>query len=186
MGIETAFLDFPLLETDRLLLREIRLSDAPNMYSYFSKDEVTEYYDLESFTSEKQAEDLIHRFHQRYSERKQIRWAITLKDNDQLIGTCGFHAIEEEHYKAEIGYELHPNFWGQGIMTEVITAVIHYGFNNMLLNRIEAFYDPRNGSSGRVLEKNGFIFEGVLKKRYFEKGKFVDAAISAILKDKIR
>ncbi|WP_102274144.1 GNAT family N-acetyltransferase [Cytobacillus massiliigabonensis] len=187
MGIETAFLEFPLLETDRLLLREIYLYDAPNMFSYFSKDEVTKYYDLESFTSEKEAEDLIRRFQQRYSERKQIRWAITLRDNsDQLIGTCGFHAIEEEHYKAEIGYELHPDFWGQGIMTEVIEAVIQYGFKSMQLNRIEAFYDPRNGSSGRVLEKNGFEFEGILKKRYFEKGKFVDAAVSAILNENIR
>lgn len=184
--METAFLNFPQLETDRLLLREINLNDAPNMYSYFSRDEVTEFYDLESFTSEKQAENLIHKFHQRYSEKKQIRWAITLNDNNQLIGTCGFHAIEEEHSKAEIGYELHPNYWGQGIMTEVIGAVIRYGFNNMLLNRIEAFYDPRNTSSGRVLEKNGFVFEGVMKKRYFEKGEFVDAAISAILNEKLR
>lgn len=184
--METAFLNFPQLETDRLLLREINLSDAPNMYSYFSRDEVTKFYDLESFTSEKQAENLIHKFHQRYSEKKQIRWAITLNDNNQLIGTCGFHAIEAEHYKAEIGYELHPNYWGQGIMTEVIGAVIRYGFSNMKLNRIEAFYDPRNISSGRVLEKNGFVFEGVLKKRYFEKGEFVDAAISAILNEKLR
>lgn len=186
MGIETAFIDFPLLETDRLLLREIHLRDAPHMYSYFSKGEVIKYYNLESFTSEKQAEDLIYRFHQRYSERKQIRWAITLRENDQLIGTCGFHAIEEKHYKAEIGYELHPSFWGKGIMTEVIEAVIHYGFDHMLLNRIEAFYDPRNGSSGRVLEKNGFVFEGILKKRYLKKGEFVDAAIAAILKESIR
>ncbi|MED3574691.1 GNAT family protein [Cytobacillus praedii] len=186
MGVEMAFIDFPLLETDRLLLREIRLSDAPNMYSYFSKDEVTKYYNLESFTSEKQAEDLIHRFHQRYSERKQIRWAITLKEKDQLIGTCGFHAVEEKHRKVEIGYELHPDFWRQGIMTEVIEAIIQYGFNHMQLNRIEAFYDPRNESSGRVLEKNGFEVEGVLKKRYFENGKFVDAAISAILNENLR
>jgi len=183
MGIDKAFSSFPILETENLVLRKVEISDAPNMFSYFSNDEVTKYYDLDSFTVEKEATDLIERFLTRYEDKKQIRWAITLKESNQLIGTCGFHAIEAEHSKVEIGYELHPSFWGQGIMTEVIAAVISYGFNEMELNRIEAFYDPQNISSSKVLEKNGFEKEGILKKRYFEKGKFVDAAICAILKE---
>lgn len=183
MGFDQAFADFPQLETDRVRLRKLKLTDAPSMFSYFSKDEVTKYYDLDTFISVKQAEELIERLLYRYEMRKQIRWAIVLKETDQLIGTCGFHAIEEEHWKAEIGYELHPDFWGKGIMTEVIQAAIQYGFNEIGLNRIEAFYDPENISSARVLEKNGFIYEGLLRKRFFEKGKFVDGAISAIIKE---
>ncbi|QED49076.1 GNAT family N-acetyltransferase [Cytobacillus dafuensis] len=183
MHFEKTFVEFPELETEKVILRKLQMSDAPRMFSYFSKDEVTKFYDLDTFTSEKQASDLIERLLNRYNERKQIRWAIVLKETGLFIGTCGFHAIEEEHWKAEIGYELHPDNWGQGIMTEVIGAVIQYGFNEMKLNRIEAFYDPKNISSGRVLEKNGFVYEGLLKKRFFEKGKFVDAAISAIIKD---
>lgn len=183
MSIDKAFVTFPQLETEKLILRKLDLHDAPNMFSYFSKDEVTEFYDLETFTSEKQADELIKRFATRYEAKKQIRWAITLREVDQLIGTIGFHAIETEHWKAEIGYELHPTYWGKGIMSEVIAAVIRYGFNEMKLNRIEAFYDPKNFSSGRVLEKNGFKYEGTLKQRYFEKGKFVDAAIRAIIKE---
>lgn len=183
MGFDQAFADFPQLETDRVRLRKLKLTDAPSMFSYFSKDEVTKYYDLDTFISVKQAEELIERLLYRYEMRKQIRWAIVLKETDQLIGTCGFHAIEEEHWKAEIGYELHPDFWGKGIMTEVIKAAVQYGFNEIGLNRIEAFYDPENISSARVLEKNGFINEGLLRKRFFEKGKFVDGAISAIIKE---
>lgn len=183
MGFDQAFADFPQLETDRVRLRKLKLTDAPSMFSYFSKDEVTKYYDLDTFISVKQAEELIERLLYRYEMRKQIRWAIVLKETDQLIGTCGFHAIEEEHWKAEIGYELHPDFWGKGIMTEVIQAAIQYGFNEIGLNRIEAFYDPENISSARVLEKNGFIYEGLLRKRFFEKGKFVDGAISAIINE---
>lgn len=90
---------------------------------------VTKFYNLKTFTSEKQAEELIERLILRYEERKNIRWAITLR------------------------------------------------------KRIEAVYDPRNVSSGRVLEKNGFKYEGTLKQRYFEKGRFVDTAIRAILKE---
>lgn len=183
MGFHNAFAIFPQLETEKVILRKLQMSDAPSIFCYFSKDEVTKYYDLDTFTSEKQAEELIESLFYRYRVRKQIRWAIVLKETGTVIGTCGFHSIEEEHWKAEIWYDLHPAHWGQGIMTEVIKTVVQYGFNEMGLNRIEAFYDPRNISSFRVLEKSGFEFEGVLKKRFFVKGKFVDGAIAGILKE---
>lgn len=186
MSFEEAFEDFPILETERFLLRKLEMTDAPSLFSYFSKDEVTMYYDLDTFSSEQQAVDLIQRLLQRYNEGKQIRWAITLRDNEQVIGTCGFHSIEQEHYKAEIGYELHPTYWNKGVMTEVISKVIEYGFNELGLNRVEAFYDPENHASQKVLEKNGFKYEGLLRKRFFEKGKFADGAISAILKEEFQ
>lgn len=183
MGWDKSFEQFPVLETERLRLRKIELTDASNMYSYFSQDRVTVFYDLETFSSKQQAVELIESLLFRYQSRKQIRWGITTKENNELIGTCGFHALEKDHFKAEIGYELHPDHWGSGVMTEVISIVVDYGFNEMGLNRIEAFYDPLNHASRRVLEKNGFKFEGILRKRFFEKGKFVDAAISALLKE---
>ncbi|KAB2334649.1 GNAT family N-acetyltransferase [Cytobacillus depressus] len=182
MGFDRAFKIFPQLETKRVILRKLQMDDAPSIFRYFSKDEVTIFYDLDTFTTEKEAEDLIESLLYRYEMRKQIRWAIVLKESGQFIGTCGYHSIEEEHWKAEIGYELHPDYWRQGLMTEVISAVVQYGFNELELNRIEAFYDPRNIASARVLEKIGFEFEGVLRKRFFIKGKFVDGAIAAIIK----
>lgn len=183
MGFSQAFAEFPELETDRVILRKLQIEDALGMFSYFSKDIVTEFYDLDTFTSVKQAEELINRLLLRYEMGKQIRWAIVLKDTMEFIGTCGFHSIEEENWKAEIGYELHPDYWSQGIMTEVIKTVVEYGFHEIGLNRIEALYDPRNLASAKVLEKNRFEYEGLLKKRFFEKGKFVDGAISAIIKE---
>ncbi|MDZ5471997.1 GNAT family protein [Bacillus sp. 31A1R] len=183
LNLDFVFEQFPELETDRFILRKLKMSDAPNMFDYFSKDEVTKYYDLATFTSEQQATDLIERLLTRFEEGKQIRWGIALKETDNLIGTCGFHSIEPEHSKVEIGYELHPNYWNKGVMSEVISKILDYGFNKMELNRVEAFYDPENIASRKVLEKNGFIFEGVLRKRFFEKGNFLDGAISAILKE---
>ncbi|MEH7526284.1 GNAT family protein [Bacillus sp. JJ1503] len=183
MGFNKAFTNFPKLETERVILRKLQMNDAPAMFSYFSKDEVTKFYDLTTFTSEKQAEGLIESLLFKYENREQIRWAIVLKETGKLIGTCGFHEIEEEHWKAEVGYELHPDFWRKGIMTEVINAVVQYGLIEIGLNRIEAIYDRRNISSAKVLEKNGFEFEGLLKKRFFKKGQFVDGAIAAILKE---
>lgn len=182
MGFNMAFANFPQLETERVILRKLLMSDAQGIFSYFSKDEVTEYYDLDTFTTEKQAEDLIESLLYKYEVRNQIRWAVVLKETGRFIGTCGFHEIEEDHLKAEIGYELHPDYWGKGIMAEVIKTIVQYGLNELGLNRIEAFYDPRNIASSKVLEKNGFEKEGLLKKRYLKKGKFVDCAISAIVK----
>lgn len=183
MGWNEAFNAFPVLETERFLLRKIDLSDAPSMYSYFSRDEVTEFYDLETLTDPQQAVELIEGLLFRYEARMQIRWGITEKAQNVVIGSCGLHAFEEQHFKAEIGYELHPDYWRKGVMTEVIQKVIDYGFYEMGLNRIEAFYNPLNHPSQTVLEKNGFRYEGILRKRFFVKGKFIDTALTAVLRE---
>lgn len=183
MGWNEAFYHFPVLETKRFILRKLKLSDAQNLFSYFSKEEVMKYYDLETFSSPQQAVALIESVLFRYDSAQQIRWGITLKGKDNVIGTCGFHALEQEHLKVEIGYELHPCYWGNGIMTEVIEKIVEYGFEEMIVNRIEAFYDPLNQASRRVLEKNGFQFEGILRKRFLKKGEYIDAALSSIIKE---
>lgn len=173
---------FPLLETERLLLRQLNKEDSSDLYEYFSKDEVTKYYDLESFIEIRQAEELIHTWNMRYQEKKGIRWGITIKSDDKVIGTCGFHNWSDEHFKAEIGYELTPEFWKQGIMTEALNAILTYGFNVLEFNRIEAFIDPDNQSSRKLLEKVGLMEEGYLKEYFYEKNQFVDAVIFAVLK----
>jgi [ribosomal protein S5]-alanine N-acetyltransferase len=174
---------FPTLNTDRFILRKIELTDAQEMFDYFSKDEVTKYYDLDSFTEISQASELINRFATRFEQNKGIRWGIAEKDSNKLIGSCGYHNWEKEHFKAEIGFEITPAYWRKGVMSEVILPILQYGFEQMELNRIEAFYDPENTASKKTLEKAGFIFEGVLRKAAFEKGRFCDAAVCSILKE---
>jgi [ribosomal protein S5]-alanine N-acetyltransferase len=181
--MESAFESFPVLETDRLILREIKRGDADSIFNNFSDDRVTEYYDLETFNNLSQAEALIEKLANGFHTKNQIRWGITIKPADELIGTCGFHEIEKEHYKVETGYELNPEYWGRGMMSEALHAIFSFAFKEMGVNRIEAFYDPENVKSKNVLERCGFLYEGTQRKRFFEKGKFVDAAISALLKE---
>lgn len=182
MEWDSTFSAFPVLETERCMLRRIEVNDALCLYEYLSRDEVTKYYDLETLTSKQQAVDLIQGLLQRYMVGRQIRWGITLKNSNNIIGTCGFHTLEPDHYKAEVGYDLHPDYWGTGIMSEVLARVVDYGFTEMNLNRIEAFYQPSNLPSKKVLEKNGFIYEGLLKQRFFTKDRFVDVALCAVLR----
>ncbi|WP_343560366.1 GNAT family N-acetyltransferase [Sphingobacterium sp.] len=174
---------FPILSTERLFLRQIQPSDAPALFSYFSKDEVTLYFDLPTFQHMAEADELVKTWQKNFLQKVAIRWAICLKDNpDQLIGSCGFHNFSVEHFRAEIGYELHPDFWQQGIMTEAISTLISFGFDNYKLNRIEAFIDPDNVASRRLLEKMNLVSEGILHDYFFEKGRFVDGEIFALLK----
>lgn len=174
--------NFPRLTTERLVLRQLTLADAPAVFDYFRLDDVTEYYDLESFTELRQAEELIGRWNERFERQAGIRWGIALKSDDRIIGTCGYHGWSKEHAKAEIGYELTPACWRQGIMSEALAAIIPYGFESMGLNRIQAFIDQDNAGSRNVLEKAGLREEGLLRDYFFEKGRFVDAVLFAKLK----
>ncbi|MRN56103.1 GNAT family N-acetyltransferase [Paenibacillus monticola] len=173
---------FPVLETERLVLRQLTQNDSIEIFQYFSLDEVTKFYDLESFTNIEQAEELIQKWNQRFESNQAIRWGITLKSENKVIGTCGFHGWMKNHYKAEIGYELTPKYWRQGFMTEVIEKVIEYGFNDLGLNRIEAFVEPGNMGSRKVLGKIEFTEEGTLKEHFYWRNRFVDTVIYALLK----
>jgi ribosomal-protein-alanine N-acetyltransferase len=172
---------FPLLETDRFLLRRITLDDAQEIFDYFSKDEVTEYYDLDSFTDIQQAIDLIVKWEERFKANQSIRWGIARREDNILIGSCGYHNWSHRNYKAEIGYELSPLYWRQGVITEVLKSILTYGFQHMNLHRVEAFYDPANIASKKSLLKAGFKFEGLLRESFYEKGRFVDAEICSIV-----
>lgn len=174
---------FPVLTTGHLRLREIQPSDAEALFDYFSRDEVTEFFDLPTFKTLDEAHNLVKMWEERYAMKDTIRWAICLKKQpDKLIGTCGFHNFATEHFRAEIGYELHPDFWQKGLMTEAISTIIQFGFTTLQLNRIEAFIDPANLVSRKLLGKVGLISEGVLHDYFFEKERFVDGEIFALLR----
>ncbi|WP_433743977.1 GNAT family N-acetyltransferase [Falsibacillus pallidus] len=180
--MNSAFNSFIELETPRLKLRKINREDADSLFEIFSINEATKFYDVDSFERVEEAEQLVEKLHLNFELRKQIRWAITLKEKDELIGTIGYHEMEPEHFKAEIGYDLHPDHWGKGLMTEAINKVVQFGFDKMGFNRIEAIYHPLNEPSKKVLYKNGFKYEGTLRKRFLMKGEFTDACISSIIR----
>ncbi|WP_391205171.1 GNAT family N-acetyltransferase [Psychrobacillus sp. L4] len=180
------FNNFPHIETERFRLRPIEVSDANEVFHYFSLDEVTKYYDLDTFTDVAEAIQLIENWQKRFAINEGIRWGIATKSENKIIGSCGYHNWEKEHFKAEVGFEVTPEYWQQGVMTEVLPIVMQYGFEEMGLFRIEALYDPENTASKKTLEKAGFIYEGTLRKSSFEKGRFCDAAICSILKEEYK
>ena len=155
------FPEFPVLETKRLLLRELQYADGPDIYAYFNED-VAKYYDwLPSTIAE--GRGFVRYFKTGYEEELSIRWGITIKPNNKIIGSCGFSDFY--HFsRVEIGYELSKDYWHQGIMMEALQTIIPFGFKEMGIHRIQASVFPENHASIHLLEKLGFVKEGVLKE----------------------
>ncbi|WP_425445473.1 GNAT family N-acetyltransferase [Virgibacillus ndiopensis] len=173
---------FPVLETDRLVLRQVTKEDASSLLKYLSDQDVMRYVGLEPFKSINDAMDEISWYHSILKKRTGIRWGITLKDQGEVIGSCGFLNLVSQHYRSEIGFELSREHWGKGIASEAIEAVIRYGFEQIDLQRIEALIEPPNIPSQKLVEKQGFIREGLLRSYEFTCGKFDDLYMYSLLK----
>ncbi|MCB8986201.1 MAG: GNAT family N-acetyltransferase [Ardenticatenaceae bacterium] len=179
---QTFFDEFPVLETERLVLRAVRPSDLPAMFAIFSDETVTRYYGLETFTAVDEAAQRIAAIRQNYQRGRSIRWALTRPDDDTLIGSVGLMNLRPKFYNAAVGYELAPAFWRQGMMTEALTAVIDFGFIVMALNRIEAYVMPENTPSVRLLEKLGFVSEGLMREYGYWRQAFHDLLLFSLLR----
>ncbi|MGJ9457382.1 GNAT family N-acetyltransferase [Oceanobacillus sp. CF4.6] len=173
---------FPVLETKRLVLRKITKEDANSVLNYLSDEEVMKYYGLEPFKSINDALDEISWYQSIQKSKTGIRWGITLKEEAVVIGSCGFHNNVSQHFRTEIGFELSKEQWGKGIAAEAVKAIISYGYEHMNFRRIEALIEPPNLSSQKLVEKLGFIREGLLRNYEFTCGKFDDLYMYSLLK----
>ncbi|QLE59442.1 GNAT family N-acetyltransferase [Nostoc sp. TCL26-01] len=174
------FKNFPQLTTKNLILRETTLADAPAVFQIFADDEVTKYHDLDTATSVDQAKFLIERRAERFQNQQGIRWGIARKEDNLIIGSCGYSI--KNRYQAEIGYELARTYWRKGLMTEALSEIIKWGFQQLDLNRIEAFVLPENNASIKLLENLQFVEEGLLREYGFWKGKFHNLQVFSLLK----
>ncbi|MGW8825136.1 GNAT family N-acetyltransferase [Paenibacillus lautus] len=172
---------FPELETQRLRLREIRLQDAEAIYRCFSHEQVTRYYGQDTLTSPEQARRFIELFANNYAEQRGIRWGIERKDRQGLIGTIGYNAWSPRHRRAEIGYELHHDFWRQGYASEAASAILAYGFQELGLTRIGAVVFIENQASHALLAKLGFEAEGTLRQYIYQNGTAHDTLVYSLL-----
>ena len=180
--LELNFVPFPEIKTERLLLRKMTDADAPEIQFLRSDDRVMKYIDREKTKTVAEALAFIQKVNTSIDNNESIMWAIALRDDpDTLIGNIGFWRIINQHYRSEIGYTLHPDFWNKGIMKEALLAAVDFGFNNMKLHSIEAHINPDNTASGRVLENTGFIREAYFKEDFFFRDKFIDTAVYSLL-----
>ena len=176
------FKDFPKLETERFILRKGTVDDCSDIFELYANENVVKYLPLNLFESVEDAMVEINWYEKIFKEQIGLRWVIEEAKTKKVIGTCGYLNYEKEHNRIEIGYDLKPDYWGQGIMQETLGKIIHFAFTSMEINKIEAKVEPENKASIRLLGKLNFCQEGVLRQHEFEKGKYVDLVLFSILK----
>jgi len=185
MNLDAVHNHFPQLESERLILRRIQLKDAEAVYRIFSDPDVLRYYDIGAYTHIDQARNLIERLDTRFEQRTGIRWGITIRGEDIVIGTFGFGWTQHNH-QGEIGYDLARDHWQQGIMSEALQVALRFGFEVAELNRIQAHVIPGNIASEKLLLKHGFTNEGVLREYGFFHNGYYDLTSFSLLKKDYR
>lgn len=177
------FNKFPIIELDDLVLRQISYDDIQDYYDYLSDEEVIRYVPEECIPRNiDRAKEEIDYTLDLFRYKRSVYWAIAQQKDNKLIGSIGFNYWNRDHARAEISYDLAKRFWGKGVMTKAVKAVLGFGYVQMNLHRIEATVTPTNHGSLRVLQKLNFKKEGVLREQKLLHGKFHDAIILSLLK----
>lgn len=158
-------LDVPFMETKRLFLREICEEDARDFFEYAKLDYVGPVAGWAPHRRISETKAIINLFEDKKLYGQLGTVAIILKENNKMIGTCELHTYTAG-FKAELGYTINPEYWGNGYALEASKKMLEWGFKYLKLHRIECSSFVSNYQSMRICEKLGFTFEGVKKKAY--------------------
>ena len=175
------FSRLPVIETPRLTLRKIRMTDAMDIYRYAKDPEVARHVLWEAHKSLFESRAYIRYLLYQYRNALPGSWGIVYKETGRVIGTIGYMSYNADNATVEVGYSLAREHWGHGLMTEALAAVIAETFRTLKLHRIEAMHFTDNPASGRVMQKCGMQHEGHLRERVNCKGVFRDVEMWAIL-----
>jgi len=178
--LKSIFRDPPILHTDRLILRRMEMKDSGDMFEYACDPFVTRYLTWEPHPDEVYTRRYLSYIGGRYKAGEFYDWALILKDENKMIGTCGFTRIDYKKKIGEIGYVINKRYWGQGLATEAAIQVIQFAFTVLQLKHLEARYMERNIASRRVMEKAGMHYDGLLNKPLSIKGQNIPVGVCSM------
>lgn len=185
--LELKFPTFPILETERLILREHAITDANDLFNMRTNEEVMRYIDRERPQTIQDIETFINTFNDDFKQGKHIAWVMTLKESPNvMIGSIGYWRTNLANHRAEIGYMLLPEYWRKGFVSEALAKTIAFGFEQIQLHSIQANINPGNDASRQILLKHGFVKEAYFREDYYFNGKFLDSEIYSLLKSDIK
>ncbi|MGI8786260.1 MAG: GNAT family N-acetyltransferase [Pyrinomonadaceae bacterium] len=151
------FMPFPVLKTERLILRQIEADDAAVVFDLRTNKTVNKFLLRTSPETIENVLRTIEKLNQGISAGNNIYWVLNLENDRKVIGTICLWNLDAEKSVGEIGYEIHPDFQGKGLMREAVKRVLKYGFEEMKLEKIEAWTNTANSASIRLLERNNFV-----------------------------
>ncbi len=171
----------PTIPANRVVLRWLENDDVESLFSIFSHREVARYWSSPPLPSLAHAKELLTEIRDCFEKKSLFQWGVARADNNLIVGTCTLASLDPSNRRAEVGFALGHAHWGQGYITEALTALFHFAFNELNLHRIEADVDPRNAASIKALERLGFQREGHLRERWIVNGEIQDALYYGLL-----
>ena len=179
---ETVFEVFPNLESERLRFRAYKKEDASTLLKIRAHKDVFKYMDSVVHQTIEESEKRIKNIQTAFDESKGITWAIIDKKSNTLIGDFGIWKLDRQNSRGEIGYVLHPDFWGKGYMKETMNTIVGFAFNEFNLHSLEANVNTENTNSKELLLKFGFKLEAHFRENYYFDGHFLDSLIYCLIK----
>lgn len=174
---------FHPIETERLILRQLQMEDVYEYYErLFGDGDVSRYMLFEPHQDIGESLESLQRKLARYEEGGYYCWGVTRKEEDGLIGLIELLRLDEEQESGSFVYMLGCDYWNQGYGTEMLQAVFRFAFEELELERIVADHISKNPASGAVMRKCGMQYEGRLRQKLCNKGRYVDVDLYAILK----
>lgn len=178
---------FPHIVADEITLRKIVASDLDNLFEIYSNEKLFQYSPVMFKKNKDTVANMIGHFERDFHKRKEIFLGICLNSEpNDIVGVAEIFDYSPEVNMITIGYRLNDRFWDKGIATKAVKAMTDYLFNDIGINRIQAFVMPENIKSQNVLQRNGFVKEGIIRQGTVWKGKgVVDLILYSILKSDI-
>lgn len=177
------FDDMPRLETPRLILRRLEMRDAPDLFDYSRDPQVAKHVLWDAQTSVSEARAYVRYMLRRYRAGEPASWGIEEKETGRVVGTIGYMWYQRDNNACEVGYSLARRRWNRGYMTEALAEVLRFSFEELGVHRVEAQHEVENGASGAVMRKCGMQKEGTLRGRLYNKGRYVDVDLYAMLRE---
>lgn len=182
LGLGGAKMTFPILKTARLDLIEMTEEHVVQLFKIHSNEMVRQYYGKDPLKELAEALEMIEFFQKSFIERRGIRWGIVIRETQEFIGTVGLNNLQERNKRAEIGYEIHPDYWNKGYASEAVKEVLVFSYEQLDLYRIGAVTYPANDASNQLLIKLGFEREGILRGYLYQNDTSHDAYIFSRLR----
>lgn len=176
-------MDWPNLQTDRLLLEKLSLSHLDGLYEVYADEDTTRHVPRTRHESKAETEAMLQRIIQSCAEGKSLVWSVIHKPDGRVIGNAGLYQHHPVNRSASLGAVIHKDYWGRGIVVEALRQLIDFGFHSLNLVRIEASFETGNLASLRVVEKLGMTYEGTLRKNVVIKGEHRDSRVYSILRE---
>jgi ribosomal-protein-alanine N-acetyltransferase len=178
---------FPHIVADEIILRKIAASDLDGLCEIYSNEKLFQYSPVMLKKNKDTVENMIGHFERDFHKRKEIFLGICLKsDPDNIAGVAEMFDYSRDINMITIGYRLNERYWGKGIVTKAVAAMTDYLFNDIGINRVQAFVMPENIKSQDVLQRNGFVKEGIIRQGHVWKGHgVVDLILYSLLKSDV-